>query len=75
MAFKRDEVHPRYRSSKQKVLVSLVFLIIFILLSYILAHLFRTGADMLLIGIVILIMILLIPIAIFVIDLILYEFE
>ncbi len=75
MAFKRDEVHPRYRTTKQKVITGLLFLVIFLLLSYVLANLFKTGADPLIIGIVILIMVLLVPVAIFVVDLVLYEFE
>lgn len=69
MAFKRDEVHDRFRSWKHILLLSVVLLIIFLSLLYILAHLLRTGGDPLIIGLVILVIIILIPIAIFFIDL------
>lgn len=69
MAFKRDEVHEKYRSWKKIGILTAVLLIIFISLLTALFHLFRTGGNPLIIGLLILILIIMIPIAIFLIDL------
>ncbi len=69
MAFKPDEVHERFRSWKRILILGIALFIIFISLVAILFHLFRTGGDPLIIGLVILILIIMIPIALFLIDL------
>jgi hypothetical protein len=69
MAFKRDEVHEKYRSWKRIAIIGVALAVIFISLLSVLAHLFRTGGDPLITGLVILIIIIMIPIAIFLIDL------
>jgi hypothetical protein len=69
MAFKRDEVHERYKSWKRIAIIGVALAVIFISLLSVIAHLFRTGGDPLIIGLLVLVIIILIPIAIFLIDL------
>jgi|GEM_PF-1813780 len=69
MAFKRDEVHWKWKSWKRILIIGITLAIIFISLISILAHLLRTGGDPFITVLVILIIIIMVPVAIFLIDL------
>jgi len=71
---RREHLKEKYFGIRKKVWVLIAFAALFIILAYSIYHLLNAGGDVLLLGLLVIIFLVLIPIAVFFVDLLWYEF-
>ena len=72
---RREHLREKFFEAREKAFIGIAFALIFIVLIYALQYAFATGADLVIKGMLIIVILILIPIAIVVADMVSYEGE